>query len=68
MAMSTAHVSIGDRYGRVLLLRDYVKLSEYDLNIDYPEGTEFILDDEVDMSKFDIPNFLNDKDETEKKK
>ena len=50
------------------LKKNQVKLSEYNSDTDYPEGTEFVWDDELDASKFDIPDFLKDKDETEKKK
>lgn len=31
--------------------KNQVKLSEYDSNIEYPKGTEFVWDDELDMSK-----------------
>jgi hypothetical protein len=45
------------------LKKNQIKLSEYDSNKDYHEGTEFVWDDELDVSEFDIPDFLKDKDD-----
>lgn len=40
------------------LKKNQVKLSECDSNIDYPERTEFVWDDDMDESRFDIPECL----------
>lgn len=44
------------------LKKNQIKLRDYDPDKNYPEGTEFVLDDSIDLSKYKIPKSLKKAD------